>query len=275
LNINEKSAMKRMPLSWLVAFAVVLSVVAVPLASCSAAETRTGLMVFNAMSLKKPMTEIARLYEGENPHTVVRLNCAGSSSLVAQITAGAPADVFAAAAVKDMDTLLEKGLIEEKTRRVFAANSIVLVAPINHAVELKGFKDLVSEKVKRIAAGNPKLTPAGIYSEEVFDYYGIKPGILNKLIYCDQVAQMCDYTARSEVDAAIVFYTDYLARQDQLALIEQAAEASHRPVEYHVAVIKNSQNKNYAAEFIALLCSERGSRVLADNGFGKVIEGEQ
>ena len=229
-------------------------------------------MVSTAQSLKRPMTEIARSYEVQNPRVKVNLNCAGSSSLVAQIIAGAPADVLASASRQDMDTLIARGLVDADTLKIFAANEVVLVIPAGKAAGLKRFEDLALDNVKRIAVGNPRLTPAGLYAEEVLAYFGIKDQVKDRLIYCDQVAQVCDYTARGEVDAGIVYLTDYLARQDQLALAAQAPAGSHKPVEYPAAVVKQSPNKLAAGRFIALLCSEQGRGILSANGFPPVNE---
>jgi molybdate transport system substrate-binding protein len=234
--------------------------------------SQSELMVFAAMSLKKPMTEVAQLYEKQHPGVKVNLNFAGSSSLVTQVLTGAPADVFASASNWDMDSLVQRGLVEQDTYRVFASNSIVLISPSGRADKLDGFKDLISSGVKRIAVGNVKLTPAGVYAEQVLDYFGIRAQLKDRMVYCDTVAQICDYTERGEVDGGIVFLTDYLSRRDQLRLEETAPAASHKPVEYPVAVIKGSHNKLQARQFIDMLCSKQGAELLATHGFGQLME---
>jgi molybdate transport system substrate-binding protein len=224
-------------------------------------------MIFAAQSLKKPFTEIGGIYESRNPGVKVNLNCAGTGTLLAQMLAGAPVDVFASASRQDMDTLLSKGTVDTGSVKVFALNSVVLVTAAGNKKELKGFADLALDKVKRLAVGNPKLAPVGVYGEEVLAFYAVKDAIKDRLIYCDQVAQVCDYTAQGEVDAGIVYRTDWLARRDSLALVAEAPENSHRLVEYPIAVLKNSANKDGAGKFITLLFSEQGKKILTANGF--------
>ena len=60
------------------------------------------LTVFAAASLKATFTEIGTIFQTENPGSTVTFNFAGSSDLVTQLTAGAPADVFASADTNNM-----------------------------------------------------------------------------------------------------------------------------------------------------------------------------
>ena len=221
------------------------------------APAKTEVMVFAAMSLKQPFSQAAPLFEAENPGAVLQFNYSGSGTLAEQIASGAAVDVFASAGMKEMDMLAEKGLIDKDTRQVFAANSLVLVAPLDHSEALHGFSDLALPQVRRIAVCDSRLSPAGLYAGEAFKYYGIGDNISGKLITCVQVAQVCDYTVRGEVDAGVVYLTDYIARKSGLALIEEAPAASHSKIEYPVAVMKNGVNKGYANRFISFLCSEK------------------
>lgn len=244
-----------------------------PACTPAAAPPKTEVMVFAAMSLKQPFSQAAPLFEAENPGAVLQFNYSGSGTLADQIASGAAADVFASAGMKEMDTLAEKGLIDKDTRRVFAANSLVLIAPLNHSEALYGFNDLVLPQVRRIAVGDSRLAPVGLYAGEAFKYYGIADNISGKLIPCTQVAQVCDYTVRGEVDAGVVYLTDYLARKSGLALIAQAPAAAHSKIEYPAAVMNSSVNKGYANRFVSFLCSEKCGKILSDYGFKTVTAG--
>ena len=259
-----------------VALAVIPPVLAgVLLLACTpaAVPAKSEVMVFAAMSLKQPFSRLAQLFEADNPGVQLRFNFGGSGVLAEQIAFGAAADVFASAGIKEIDLLSGKGLLDKGTERIFAANSLVLVAPTNHSMVLRGFVDLALPAIKRIAVCDSRLAPAGFYAEEAFKYYGIADSISGKLIPCPQVAQACDYTVRGEVDAAVVYLTDYLAREDGLALIELAPAAAHSKIEYPVAVMKNSVNKDGASRFISFLCSGKCVKILSACGFKTVAAG--
>lgn len=236
-------------------------------ACAPAAPAKTGVMVFAAMSLKQPFNRAAPLFEAENPGAILQFNYSGSGTLAAQIESGAAADVFVSAAMKEMDSLAERGLIDQDTRRIFAANSLVLVAPLDHIDALRGFSSLALPQVRRVAVCDSRVSPAGLYAKEAFRYYGVTDNISAKLIPCPQVAQVCDYTVRGEVDAGVVYLTDYLARKDGLAWIEEAPAAAHSKIEYPAAVMKNGFNKDCAKIFINFLCSQKCARILSGYGF--------
>ena len=257
----------------LIAALAMLAAVIAGACAPAAAPAKTEVMVFAAMSLKQPFSQAAPLFEAENPGAILQFNYSGSGTLAAQIESGASADVFASAGMKEMNLLAEKGLIDSDTRRNFAVNSLVLVAPLDHNEILHGFSGLALPQVRRIAVGDSRLAPVGLYAIEVFKYYGIADNVSAKLIPCPQVAQVCDYTARGEVDAGVVYLTDYIARKSGLALIEQAPAAAHSQIEYPAAVIKNSVNKDYANRFVRFLCSEKCAKILSGYGFKTMAAG--
>ena len=243
------------------------------LALCSAVASLTvasaaphqELTVSAAISLKNVFEEIGKLYELQHPGTKVLLNFGASGDLARQIAGGAPVDVFASAAQKDMDNLDVKGQISPGTRVDFARNTIVLVTPVPGTI--RSFADLAADRVKRIAAGNPGTVPAGRYAAEVFDYYKIAGLIKDKLIYAENVRQVLDYVARGEVDAGVVYATDAAVRSRQVHLVAEAPAASHKPVVYPIGVVKGTKNETNARTFIELVRSDEGRAVLKKYGF--------
>ena len=184
-----------------------------------------------------------------------------------QIVGGAPVDVFASAAQKDMDEADKQGHIVTATRDDFAANSVVLIAPAGSKTSLKSFQGLSAAKIEKIAIVNPKTSPAGRYAEEVFSYYQILPDIKDKFIYTENVRQVLDYVARNEVDAGIVYSTDAGARSRETKIIATAPEASHKPVVYPIAVVKGTKSEADAKAFISLVLSREGKKILQKHGF--------
>jgi molybdate transport system substrate-binding protein len=210
--------------------------------------------------------ECIRLYESQQGTKCV-LNFGASGDLAKQIAGGAPVDVFASAAQKDMDDVDKQGLIVAGTRADFAANSVVLIVPAGAKTSLKSFEGLSAGEIKKIAIGNPKSVPAGRYAEEVFGFYQILPSIKDKFIYAENVRQVLDYVARGEVDAGVVYATDAAARSKEIKIVAAAPEASHKPAVYPIAVVKGTKNEAEAKSFIALVLSEEGKKILRKHGF--------
>src|SRR5215211_9139327 len=72
----------------------------------------SALTVFAASSLTDAFGELKANFEEEHPGTEVKLNFAGSSTLLTQLEQGAPADVFASADEAKKDAAVSDGLAE-------------------------------------------------------------------------------------------------------------------------------------------------------------------
>jgi molybdate transport system substrate-binding protein len=240
--------------------------------SPSFAESPKEITVSAAISLKNAFEEMRRLYESQEPGAKVIFNFGASGDLRQQIEGGAPVDVFASAAQKDMNEAEKKGLIAVGSRVNFAANSVVLIVPLKSGPAIKSFAGLKSKNIGKIAVGNPRTVPAGRYAEEVLKYYKMEDRIKDKLIFTENVRQVLDYVSRDEVDAGIVYSTDAMVRSKEVAVVATAPEASHKPVVYPIAVVKASKNSKLARAFIALVTSPEGKVILAKYGFKTVAE---
>ena len=74
-----------------------------PSASSSASASTGTITVFAAASLTGTFTQLGKQFEAAHPGDTVKFSFGPSSGLATQITSGAPADVFASAAPKNMD----------------------------------------------------------------------------------------------------------------------------------------------------------------------------
>lgn len=225
------------------------------------------ITVSAAMSLKNAFEEIGRAFEAEKKGVKVWFNFGASGDLVRQIEAGAPVDVFASAAGKDMDRLEEKGLVAPGSRRDFASNVMVLVTPAQARKDLVSFKDLARDEIGRVAIGNPRTAPAGRYTEEVLRNLGLLDAVMRKVVLGENVRQVLDYVARGEVDAGIVYRSDTLARPGQVRIVAEAPAGSHEAVRYPVALLRDSAAPDLAKAFIATVLSHEGRRIFLKNGF--------
>ena len=231
------------------------------------AHSATEITVSAAISLKNAFEEIARLCESRNSEIKVLFNFGASGDLANQIEGGAPVDIFASAAQKDMDIIDQKKLIDDSTRKNFARNTVVLIQPASSKLEINGFEALVKPDVKMIAIGNPQTVPAGRYSQEVFMHLKIWDNIKDKLILAENVRQVLDYVVNNEVDAGVVYATDAKVRDKDVRIIAKAPEDSHKPIVYPIAMVAGSKHAEQANAFIEFILSKDGIQVLQNYGF--------
>jgi molybdate transport system substrate-binding protein len=247
---------------WAVGCLMVLAAVG----SANAQPTKE-ITISAAISLKNAFEEIGNLFESQNTGAKVVFNFGASGDLVRQIEGGAPVDVFASAAQKDMDQIDTKGLIDGATRLNFVKNTVVLIQSASSTLEIKGFEDLLKPEVKMISIGNPQTVPAGKYAQEVFTHFKVWEGISKKLVLAENVRQVLDYVTKNEVDAGVVYATDAAVQAGKIKIVATAPTGSHKPVVYPVAMVKSSNNKPLAKAFITMLTSDAGMNILKKFGF--------
>ncbi|MGH8122460.1 MAG: molybdate ABC transporter substrate-binding protein [Rudaea sp.] len=225
------------------------------------------LVVSAAASLTNAFGEIAKTYEAQHAGTHVVLNFAASDVLLKQIEQGAPADVFASADEVTMDRAASGGHIDLATRRDFAANALVLVAPIGSAAPLT-LGDLKQERYKHIAIGNPDSVPAGRYAKRALVDAGLWDALQLKLVDAQNVRQALDYVARGEAEAGFVYATDAATQAQKVRIVLNVPTAT--PVRYPVAVVAGSAQERAARSFVELLFSAHSQAVLAHDGFSRL-----
>ena len=257
----------RKPIAALTALVALLGTLALPPCPASAAD---AVVVSAAASLKNAFEEIGALYATSAGGPGPAFNFGASGDLMAQIKGGAPVDVFASAAAKDMDVLETEGSLLPGTRVDFAANEVVLVVPSASTAGVSSFADLTKPAIARIAVGNPKTVPAGRYAEEVFTNAGITEAVRPKLVLAENVRQVLDYVARAEVDAGVVYATDAAIRPQDVKVAAIAPSGSHTPVIYSIAVLKGAPNFEAGKAFVAAVRSDTGQAILARYGFKAV-----
>lgn len=240
--------------------------------SSGRAQAETERIVVSAsLSLENAFREIGKLYESKHNVKVI-FTFGESGDLLRQLEGGAPVDVFASDSEKDMDQADKKGLIEPLTRRDFTKNELVLIVPAWEKKVVRNFPGLAGGAIKKIAIGNPETVPAGRYAEEIFQYYHIFDTVKDKLFFVESERRVLEHVDRAEVDAGIIYFSDALLKStlikgSEVKTIVVAPPASHEPVTYPIAAMKNTKALDLSKKFIAVVASEEGQMILQKYGF--------
>lgn len=226
-----------------------------------------SLKVYAAASLGPALEEIASLYESDGLGTVTVV-AASSSSLARQIENGAPADLFISANAAWVDYLDGHGLLLSGTRRALAGNRLVLVAPKTKPLTLKMGPGLALAEAlgnRPLAICDPEHVPCGIYAREALEDLNVWETLAPKAIRANNARVALAWVARGEAAAGIVYASD-ASSEPGVVIIGLFPPESHAPIIYEMAVPKTG-DKAVSADFIELLTSFRGQRVLKSYGF--------
>lgn len=224
-----------------------------------------SLTVATAVSLNEAVREVSRQFEALNPAARVRLNAAASGVLVQQIVRGAPVDVLLSADPLWLDRGVQAGVLVADSRRDFARNELLLVAPMNSRIALGRLDDLLMPQVQRIAIGKPDVVPAGRYARDALDAAGLTSRLQARFVFADSVRQVLDYVSRGEVEAGFVYRTDAIRMSDRVRVV---ATLSATEVLHPAAVVSDSRQPALARAYVEHLLSPAAQAVFRRHGFG-------
>eukprot|EP01031_Cornospumella_fuschlensis_P009952 gene9952-12204_t len=160
-----------------------------------------------AASLGDVLKVINTQFEKQTGITV-ELNLGASNALARQIEEGAPVDVFFSADLAKMDALEKLGRIESSTKEAQLSNAIVVVVPADSSLQILSGTDLGNSAVKKIAVGDPKAVPAGIYAKQWLTSAGLWSAIEPKLVPTESVRAALAAVEAGNAEAGIVYKTD-------------------------------------------------------------------
>lgn len=223
------------------------------------------IVVAAATSLTDAFKVLEQGFEKKYPNIKVNIIFASSGILLQQLRNGAPIDVLATADQKTMNDAQKYRLIHPQTRTDFAANQLVLIAPSNSRLSIKGLNDLAKNDVRYIAIGNPTHTPAGRYAQAVLKKQSYWSAIQPKLIKTQNVRHALDYVARGETELGFVFATDVFSQKGKVKVLMNVPTIER--ISYPIAVTQKTSLQSEAQTFIQYIKSPMGQQVLQRYGF--------
>ena len=218
------------------------------------------ITVLAASSLTEAFGELGDRLEADRPDTTVRFSFAASSELATQITAEAPADVFASASPATMDQVVRADAADGDPT-LFVRNRLQIAVPEGNPAGVTGLGDF-ADKDLTIALCAPEV-PCGAAADTAFAAAGItpKPDTLEP-----DVKATLAKVSLGEVDAALVYRTDVIAAGDDVEGIEfpESADAVN---DYPIVALAGAPNAEGAKVFVDLVLSDEGRAVLESAGF--------
>ncbi len=220
-----------------------------------------SLNVYAAASLTLAFNELASEFEAEHPDVDVKAAVYdGSSVLATQILAGAPADVFASADEKNMQKVVDAGLVDAAPTD-FASNTLRIVTPPDNPGGVKTLADLARPGL-RVVVCAPEV-PCGAASVALLGNAGVA---VTPASQEQNVTAVLTKVESGEADAGLVYVTDAQAAGVAVSTIKPAG-ADAVVNTYPIAALKNAAGPEVARAFLAFVLGDRGQAVLKAAGF--------
>ena len=231
-----------------------------PSTTSTPAKLSGSLDVFAAASLTEAFNDEKTALASSDPALSLTYNFAGSQALVTQIKNGAPADVFASADQKNMQKLIDAGLVEAP--KTFARNKLEIAVAPGNPKHITGLADL--EKSGVILVLEDPSVPAGNYARQAFTKAALpapRPAS-NELDVKSTLAKLTS----GDADAVVVYVTDVKAAGSKVAGV-QIPDSQNVIATYPIAAIKASKHLTAAEAFVDEVVSGSGQQALQARGF--------
>jgi molybdate transport system substrate-binding protein len=249
-----------------------LCLLAIPWGACSGdrfpateGASREALVLFVAVSAADALDAVAERFTAQGGPPV-RIHAAATSTLAAQIRAGARADLFLSADQAWMDEVAGSGLLKAGTRRDLLANELVIVGGPEAAafVVERGSLPPALASARRIAIADPELVPAGRAARASLLWLGWWEDVSAKRIAAPDVRAALRLVEMGEADIGFVYATDAFISTSVRTLARLPAE-SHPPIVYPAALLRDARPG--ADALIEYLSNAESRRILEAAGF--------
>ncbi|MEE4246329.1 MAG: molybdate ABC transporter substrate-binding protein [Kangiellaceae bacterium] len=232
--------------------------------------TANDLTVAVAANFSRPMAELVDDFNKLTGKNVIVIS-GSTGKLAAQITHGAPVDVFLSADTTTINLLVQQGLLDQQPVEVYASGKIALWSNILTEHELNNC--LVDSRLqlscfKILSIANPKLAPYGFAAKEFLakSYQDLQQQ--RRLVFAESINQAFQFTLSGNADLGLVavsqLINNQLVRQKHYIEINSSL---YSPIEQSLAVVSRSNNKVLASDFIEYLGSKRGQDIIESFGY--------
>jgi len=250
----------------------------------SPASSTTTLNVYAAVSLTNALNAIKTQFQNANPTINVVYTFGASGTLLSQIQAGAPADIFISAATDQIDVLqnASPSKLVAGSRKNVVRNRLVLIAPTTPPVSagsaaLTSFNGLTNANITGIAIGDytgtPPLVPAGNYTKQVLTSRGIFTTLNPKLYLASNVRNVLTAVenktlvvggVNKTIDAGAVYKTD-AALSNKVRVVETALTTESDPIVYPLGILTRTTVLTTAQSFSNYLTGTTAQNIFKNN----------
>lgn len=281
---------RRRLIAWIAtAASSMMLVIGLQFINLSPASSVTTLNVYAAVSLTNALNAIKTQYQNANPGVNVVYTFGASGTLLSQIQAGAPADIFISAATSQIDVLQNStpSKLVAGSRKNVVKNRLVLIAPTTPPVSavsaaLTSFNGLTNANITGIAIGDytgtPPVVPAGNYAKQVLTSRGIFTTLSPKLYRASNVRNVLTAVenktllvggVNKTINAGVVYKTD-AAISNKVRVVQTALTTESDSIVYPLGILTRTKVLTTAQSFSNYLSGSTAQNIFK-NTYGFIL----
>lgn len=233
----------------------------------------TASLTVNAQNIRvaaaanlQPVMEVLQKDFKQKTGITIDVVIGSSGKLVAQISNGAPFDVFLSADMTFPETLFKNSFTKEKPI-VYASGSLIICSTQNIGFE-NWERLLLSARIKKIAIANPAIAPYGKAAEQSLRHKGILDDAKQKIVYGESISQVNTYITTGVAD--IGFTTQSLVKElgDKTPLFYKVIDPkTYDPILQGIVTLKHGATNPAAGKFYRYILSPAAKSIFKAYGY--------
>lgn len=225
-----------------------------------------SLTIAAAADLKFAMTEVVAGFQSKHSTDKIEVIYGSSGKFLAQISNGAPFDMFFSADIAYPRALEKLGLTEGKVQS-YAIGRIVLWS-LKPELAKTSLKTLPKAAVGKLAIANPQHAPYGLRAQEALQHEGAWEMMQPKLVLGENIAHATQFVDSGAAEAGIIalslVLSPALRGKGTWTLIPSEW---HQPLEQGFVITKRARHNSLAVDFARYISSEAARAVMRRYGF--------
>jgi molybdate transport system substrate-binding protein len=242
---------------------LVVGVFLVAAAVCARAEQ---VRVAVAANFAAPAQRIAAEFEKDTRHKAL-ISVGATGKFYAQITQGAPFDVFLSADDETPARLVADGAAVADSRFTYALGRLVLWSAQPGFVDDQGAV-LRRGAFRHLALANPKTAPYGSAAVEVMKAMGVQGALSPKFVQGENIAQTMQFVASGNAELGFVALSQVWQDGRVTGGSAWRVPASlHTPIRQDAVLLAGARNNPAALALLRYLKGDKTRALIADFGY--------
>jgi molybdate transport system substrate-binding protein len=238
---------------------------AVLLSFFSYSATGAEVQVAVAANFSTPMKRIAEEFEKSTGHKAV-ISVGATGKFYAQITNGAPFDVFLSADDETPAKLEREGVAVMDTRFTYATGRLVLWSAKQGVLDDKAA--VLRRDFKHLAIAAPKLSPYGAAAIQTLTNIGILPSLQARLVTGESIGQAFGMTSSGNADLGFVAMSQVFEGGKLKSGSAWVVPANlHSPLKQDAVLLNKAKNNLAALALLAFLKSPQAKIIMTSYGY--------
>ncbi len=221
-----------------------------------------------AANVSYAMDDLKREFHKLYPDIKVQVVLGGSGKLTAQISHGAPYQIFMSANMLYPNSLYDSKVAITKPI-IYARGGIVLLS--NKVQDFSDNLELLKDsKISKIAIANPKVAPYGKAGLEAIKNSGIYDDIKDKLVYGESISQTLSYTIRATdigIVAKSLLFSPKMSRFKEGKNWMQIDPTLYTPIDQGIVILKEGENSEDVELFYKFILGEKAKKIFKKFGY--------